>query len=155
MALGARARVVASISPVKFYTVRDILRKAEDKGEDPFIVMLDGIEDVHNFGAIARTAEACGAHGLIIHKHRAAPVSSMAVKASAGALMHIPIARVTNITKSIQSLKEKGLWIAGTDASGDSKYYEANLKGPMGIVIGSEGRGMSRLVKESCVYRQA
>ncbi|MDX1357610.1 MAG: 23S rRNA (guanosine(2251)-2'-O)-methyltransferase RlmB [Clostridia bacterium] len=144
--------VVASISPVKFYTVRDILRKAEDKGEDPFIVILDGIEDVHNFGAIARTAEACGAHGLIIHKHRAAPVSSMAVKASAGALMHIPIARVTNITKSIQSLKEKGLWIAGTDASGDSKYYEANLKGPMGIVIGSEGRGMSRLVKESCDY---
>jgi 23S rRNA (guanosine2251-2'-O)-methyltransferase len=144
--------VVASISPVKFHAIRDILKYAEDKGEDPFVVILDGIEDVHNFGAIARTAEACGAHGLIIHKHRAAPVSSMAVKASAGALMHIPIARVTNITKAIETLKEKGLWIAGTDASGDSIYYDANLKGPMGIVIGSEGRGMSRLVKENCDY---
>ena len=84
--------VIANISPIKFYSVRDILKKAEDQGEDPFIVILDGIEDVHNFGAIARTAEACGVHGLIIHKHRAAPVTSMAIKASAGALLHIPVA---------------------------------------------------------------
>lgn len=144
--------VVANISPVKFYNVRDILKVAADKGEDAFVVILDGIEDVHNFGAIARTAEACGAHGIVIHKHRAAPVSSMAVKASAGALMHIPIARVTNITRTIQELKEKGLWIAGTDMAGGSKYYEANLKGPMGIVIGSEGKGMSRLVRETCDF---
>lgn len=144
--------VVANISPVKFYSVREILKKALDKGEAAFIVILDGIEDVHNFGAIARTAEACGAHGIIIHKHRAAPVSSMAVKASAGALMHVPLARVTNITKTIKELKDKGLWIAGTDTAGESKYYEANLKGPIGVVIGSEGKGMSRLVRESCDF---
>ncbi len=144
--------VVANISPVKFYMLRDILKRAADKGEDAFIVILDGIEDVHNFGAIARTAEACGAHGLVIHKHRAAPVSSMAVKASAGALLHIPVARVTNITKTIIELKEKGLWIAGTDANGESKYYDSNLKGPIGVVIGSEGKGMSRLVRESCDF---
>lgn len=144
--------VVANISPVKFHSVHGILKIAAEKGEDAFIVILDGIEDVHNFGAIARTAEACGAHGLIIHKHRAAPVSSMAVKASAGALMHIPIARVTNISQTINELKEKGLWIAGTDAKGESKYYEANLKGPIGVVIGSEGRGISRLVSENCDF---
>jgi len=144
--------VVANISPIKFITVREILKKASDKGEDALIVILDGIEDVHNFGAIARTAEACGAHGLIIHKHRAAPVSSMAVKASAGALMHVPVARVTNITKTINELKDKGLWIAGTDATGESKYYEANLKGPIGVVIGSEGGGISRLVRENCDF---
>ncbi len=144
--------VVANISPIKFHLLRDILKIAADKGEDAFIIILDGIEDVHNFGAIARTAEACGAHGIVIHKHGAAPVSSIAVKASAGALMHVPIARVTNITKTIMELKEKGLWIAGTDMTGESKYYEANLKGPIGVVIGSEGKGMSRLVKESCDF---
>ncbi len=144
--------VVANISPVKFHSVRDILKIASDRGEDAFIIILDGIEDVHNFGAIARTAEACGAHGIVVHKHRAAPVSSMAVKASAGALMHIPVARVTNITNTINELKEKGLWIAGTDVAGESKYYEANLKGPIGVVIGSEGKGISRLVKENCDF---
>lgn len=144
--------VVANISPIKFYLLRDILKIASDKGEDALIIILDGIEDVHNFGAIARTAEACGAHGIVIHKHGAAPVSSIAVKASAGALMHVPIARVTNITKTIMELKEKGLWIAGTDMTGDSIYYEANLKGPIGVVIGSEGKGMSRLVRESCDF---
>lgn len=145
--------VVASISPIKFYTIRDILKTATDKNQDPFIIILDGIEDVHNFGAIARSAEACGAHGIIIHKHGAAPVSSIAVKASAGALMHIPIARVTNITKAIEELKEKGLWIAGTDMDGDSNYYEANLKGPIGVVVGSEGSGISRLVLENCDFK--
>lgn len=144
--------VVANISPIKFFELRDILKIAADKGEDAFVIILDGIEDVHNFGAIARTAEACGAHGIIIHKHGAAPVSSIAVKASAGALMHVPIARVTNITKTIMELKDKGLWIAGTDMSGESKYYEANMKGPLGVVIGSEGKGMSRLVKENCDF---
>ena len=144
--------VVANISPIKFHLLRDILKIAADKGEDALIIILDGIEDVHNFGAIARTAEACGAHGIVIHKHGAAPVSSIAVKASAGALMHVPIARVTNITKTIMELKEKGLWIAGTDMTGDTKYYEANLKGPIGVVIGSEGKGMSRLVRESCDF---
>lgn len=144
--------VVANISPAKFVAVRDILKIASDKGEDPFIIILDGIEDVHNFGAIARTAEACGAHGIIIQKHRAAPVTAMAVKASAGALMHIAIARVTNISAAIKQLKDKGLWIAGTDMSGESAYYDANLKGPIGVVIGSEGKGMSRLVKENCDF---
>jgi len=144
--------VVANISPIKFHLLRDILKIAADKGEDALIIILDGIEDVHNFGAIARTAEACGAHGIVIHKHGAAPVSSIAVKASAGALMHVPIARVTNITKTIMELKEKGLWIAGTDMTGDTKYYEANLKGPIGVVIGSEGKGMSRLVRENCDF---
>lgn len=145
--------VVASISPVKFYSIRDILKTAADKNEDAFIVILDGIEDVHNFGAIARSAEACGAHGIIIHKHGAAPVSSIAVKASAGALMHIPIARVTNITKAIEELKKNGLWIAGTDMNGETNYYEANLKGPIGVVVGSEGSGISRLVLENCDFK--
>lgn len=144
--------VVASISPVKFYTVRDILKIAADMNQDPFVIILDGIEDVHNFGAIARSAEACGAHGIVIHKHGAAPVSSIAVKASAGALMHIPIARVTNLTRAIEELKEKGLWIAGTDMEGESNYYEANLKGPIGLVIGGEGSGISRLVRENCDF---
>lgn len=144
--------VIANISPIKFVSPQELLNIAVEKGEDPFIVILDGIEDVHNLGAIARTAEACGAHGIIIQKHRAAPVTAMAVKASAGALMHISVGRVTNISDTIEFFKEKGLWVAGTDVKGDSKYFEANLKGPLVVVIGGEGNGMSRLVTKKCDF---
>ncbi|MBN2557962.1 MAG: 23S rRNA (guanosine(2251)-2'-O)-methyltransferase RlmB [Clostridia bacterium] len=144
--------VVASISPIKFVSMQDILKKASDKGEDPFIVILDGMEDVHNLGAIARTAEACGVHGLIIPKHRAAPVTTMAVKASAGALLYMPVCRETNIPMAMEHLKKRGLWIAGADMDGETKYYEANLKGPLAVVIGGEGKGMGRLVKEKCDF---
>ena len=144
--------VIAYISPIKYVEIDDILNNAYNQNEDPFIVMLDGIEDVHNLGAIARSAEAAGAHGLIVQKHRAAPITPMAVKASSGALMHLPVSVVTNLSRTIDYLKEKGLWTAGTHQEAKQEYYKANLKGPMLIIIGSEGKGISRLVSTKCDF---
>lgn len=153
MAPGANHQGVAAvISPIGYVALSSILKKAEDRGEAPLVVVLDGIEDVHNLGAIARTAEAAGAHGIVIAKHRAAPVTTTAVKASSGALMHIPVCRVVNISRTIETLKEKGLWIAGADAEGEKAYFEADLKGPLAVVVGNEGRGIGRLVKEKCDF---
>lgn len=144
--------VIAIVPPFNYCEVEDILEEAKSKNEDPFVVILDGIEDVHNLGSIIRTAETAGVHGIIIPKRRAASVNSTVNKVSAGAVSHLKIARVNNINETISYLKDNGLWICGTDMDTKTYYYEQDLKGPIGIVIGSEGYGMSRLVKENCDF---
>ena len=143
--------VMAITAAFAYSTVEDILAKAEEKGEPPFLFILDEIEDPHNLGAIIRTANLCGAHGVIIPKRRAAGLTATAVKASAGAIHYTPVAKVTNIAKTIADLKEKGMWFACADMDGEL-MYRTNLTGPIGLVIGNEGSGVSRLVKESCDY---
>ncbi len=144
--------VIAIVPPFNYCEIEDILEEAKLKKEDPFVVILDGIEDVHNLGSIIRTAETAGVHGIIIPKRRAASVNSTVNKVSAGAVSHMKIARVNNINETISYLKDNGLWICGTDMDTKTYYYEQDLKGPIGIVIGSEGYGMSRLVKENCDF---
>ena len=141
--------VIAIVPPFNYCEVDDILEDAREKNEDPFLILLDGIEDPHNLGSIIRTAETAGVHGVIIPKRRGATVNSTVSKVSAGAVEHMKIARVTNLTTTIQMLKEKGLWIVGTDMEAEKTYYEEDLTGPICIIIGSEGFGMSRLVKEN------
>ena len=144
--------VIAIVPPFNYCEVEDILNLAKEKNEDPFIVMLDGIEDPHNLGSIIRTAETAGVHGIIIPKRRAASVNATVSKTSAGAVEHMKIARVNNITETIRYLKENDLWICGTDINTNTYYYNQDFKMPIGIVIGSEGFGMSRLVKENCDF---
>ncbi len=144
--------VIAVVPPYEYVEVEDILQEAKNKNEDPFVVILDGIEDVHNLGAIIRTAETAGVHGIIIPKRRAASVNATVNKVSAGAVEHMKIARVNNLNETIKELKEAGLWICGTDMDTETYYYNQDLKGPLAIVIGSEGFGMSRLVKENCDF---
>ena len=148
---GKHQGVIAYIAAYEYATVDDILKKAEEKGESPFVVILDDIEDPHNLGAIIRTANLAGAHGVIIPKHRAAGLTATAVKASAGAINHTPVAKVTNISKTIKELKEKGLWFVCADMGGTT-MYDLDLKGAIGLVIGNEGKGVSRLVKEKCDF---
>ena len=141
--------VIAFAAAYDYATVEDILAAARDKGEQPFIFMLDGIEDPHNLGAIIRTANLAGAHGVIIPKRRAAGLTSTVAKTSAGALNYTPVAKVTNLTATMEELKKEGLWFVCADMGGSS-MYECNLKGPIGLVIGNEGEGVSRLVREHC-----
>ena len=141
--------VVAVVPPFNYCEVEDILDLAKSKNEDPFVLILDGIEDPHNLGSIIRTAETAGVHGIIIPKRRNATVNSTVSKVSAGAVEHIKIARVNNITDTIRKLKENGLWVIGTDMDAKTYYYNQDLKGNIAIIIGSEGYGMSRLVKEN------
>lgn len=148
---GKHQGVIAYIAAFEYATVDDILKKAEDKGEPPFVVILDDIEDPHNLGAIIRTANLAGAHGVIIPKHRAAGLTATAVKASAGAVSYTPVAKVTNISKTIEELKDKGLWFVCADMGGTT-MYDLELKGPIGLVVGNEGKGVSRLVKEKCDF---
>lgn len=148
---GKHQGVIAYIAAYEYATVDDILKRAEEKGESPFVVILDDIEDPHNLGAIIRTANLAGAHGVIIPKHRAAGLTATAVKASAGAINHTPVAKVTNISKTIEELKEKGLWFVCADMGGTT-MYNLDLKGAIGLVIGNEGKGVSRLVKEKCDF---
>ena len=148
---GKHQGVIAYIAAFEYATVDDILKKAEDKGEPPFVVILDDIEDPHNLGAIFRTANLAGAHGVIIPKHRAAGLTATAVKASAGAVSYTPVAKVTNISKTIEELKDKGLWFVCADMGGTT-MYDLDLKGPIGLVVGNEGKGVSRLVKEKCDF---
>ena len=148
---GKHQGVIAYIAAFEYATVDDILKKAEDKGEPPFVVILDDIEDPHNLGAIIRTANLAGAHGTIIPKHRAAGLTATAVKASAGAVSYTPVAKVTNISKTIEELKDKGLWFVCADMGGTT-MYDLDLKGPIGLVVGNEGKGVSRLVKEKCDF---
>ena len=148
---GKHQGVIAYIAAYQYATVDDILKKAEEKGESPFVVILDDIEDPHNLGAIIRTANLAGAHGVIIPKHRAAGLTATAVKASAGAINYTPVAMVTNISKTIEELKEKGLWFVCADMGGTT-MYDLDLKGAIGLVIGNEGKGVSRLVKEKCDF---
>ena len=149
---GKHQGVIAQAAAYNYATVEDILETAEKKGEAPFIFILDEIEDPHNLGAIIRTANLCGAHGVIIPKRRAAGLTATVVKASAGAINYTPVAKVTNITKTIEELKEKGIWFVCADMDGEVMYRH-NLTGPIGLVIGNEGNGVSRLVKEKCDSR--
>lgn len=144
--------VIAIVPPFEYCEIEDILEEAKQKKEDPFILILDGIEDPHNLGSIIRTAETAGVHGIIIPKRRAVAVNSTVNKASAGAVEYMKIARVTNITDSIQRLKDEGLWICGTDINTDKYYYNQDLTGPLGIVIGNEGSGMSDKVRKNCDF---
>ena len=148
---GKHQGVIAYIAAYEYGSVEDILKKAEDKGEQPFVIILDDIEDPHNLGAIIRTANLAGAHGVIIPKHRASGLTATVVKASAGAINYTPVAKVTNISKTIEELKEKGLWFVCADMDGTT-MYDLDLKGPIGLVLGNEGKGVSRLVKEKCDF---
>lgn len=144
--------VIAIVPPFEYVEVEDILAYANEKQEPPFVLILDGIEDPHNLGSIIRTAETAGVHGIIIPKRRAASVNSTVNKASAGAVEHMKIARVTNVTDTIDQLKQAGLWICGTDINAEKYYYNQDLTGPLGIVIGNEGKGISEKVKKNCDF---
>lgn len=144
--------VIAIVPPFEYCDVDDILEEAKKKNEPPFIVILDGIEDPHNLGSIIRTAETAGVHGIIIPKRRAASVNSTVAKVSAGAVEYMKIARVNNLNETIKYLKDKGVWICGTDISTNTYYDKQDYTDPIAIVIGSEGFGMSRLVKENCDF---
>ena len=148
---GAHQGILCFTSQWTYTTVEDILKVAKDRGEDPFILILDRIEDPHNLGAIMRTAECAGAHGIIIPKDKACGLTETVAKASAGAIEYMPCAKVTNLATTIDELKDAGLWIYACDM-GENLYYEADLKGPIALVIGSEGRGISRLIKEKCDF---
>ncbi len=143
--------IIAYVSVHQYAEVADILNSAKEKAEDPFIIILDEITDTHNLGAIIRSAEASGVHGIIIPKRRSAGLNATVGKTSAGAVEYVPVAKVTNLASTIEDLKKEGLWIACADADGEN-YFESNLKGPIAVVIGNEGDGVSRLIKEKCDF---
>lgn len=143
--------VVAMVSAYTYVSVNDILAKAEEKGESPFVIICDKITDPHNLGAIIRTANCVGAHGVIIPKHESAGVNSVVMKTSAGALEYTPVAKVTNLASTIDELKDNGFWVTAADMDGQS-MYDIDLKGKIALVIGSEGKGVSRLVREKCDF---
>lgn len=144
--------VIAVVPPYEYVEVEDILEVAKERKEEPFILILDGIEDTHNLGAIIRTAETAGIHGIIIPKRRAASVNSTVSKVACGALEHMKIARVNNISDTISKLKDKGIWVCGTAIDAEKYYYDQDLTGPLAIVIGNEGKGMGELVKKNCDF---
>ncbi len=146
---GKHQGVIAIAAAYEYATVDDILKNAEQKGEPPFVLLLDNIEDPHNLGAIIRTANLAGAHGVIIPKDRAVGLTAVVARTSAGALNYTPVAKVTNLTRTMEELKEKGMWFVCADMDG-SVMYDLNLTGPIGLVIGNEGSGVGRLVKEHC-----
>lgn len=148
---GNHQGVIAAVASYQYSTVEDILKRAEEKGEDPFLILLDEIEDPHNLGAIIRTANLAGAHGVIITRHRAAGLTATVAKASAGAVNYTPVAKVTNLSGTIEELKRRGLWFVCADMGGTS-MYDLDLKGPVGLVIGSEGTGVGRRVREKCDF---
>jgi len=143
--------VIAHAAAYGYVTVDEILQRAEERDESPFLILLDGIEDPHNLGAIIRTANLAGAHGVIIPKRRASGLTATVAKASAGALNYTPVAKVTNLSAVMKELKERGIWFVCADMAGEVMYRQ-NLTGPIGLVIGNEGEGVSRLVKESCDF---
>ena len=148
---GNHQGVIAAVASYQYSTVEDILKRAEEKGEDPFLILLDEIEDPHNLGAIIRTANLAGAHGVIITRHRAAGLTATVAKASAGAVNYTPVAKVTNLSGTIEDLKRRGMWFVCADMGGTS-MYDLDLKGPIGLVIGSEGTGVGRRVREKCDF---
>lgn len=147
----AHQGVIAQVAAYEYSTVEDILAKAEEKGEPPFLILLDNVEDPHNLGAIIRTANLAGAHGVIIPKRRAVGLTSTVAKTSAGAINYTPVAKVTNLVRTMEELKQKGIWFVCADMGGES-MYRMNLTGPIGLVIGNEGEGVSKLVKENCDF---
>lgn len=142
--------VIAQVTPYKYYEIADMLNLAKKRNEDPFIVILDEIEDPHNLGSIIRTAELCGVHGIIIPKRRNVGITSTVYKCSVGAIEHMRIAKVTNINAAIDELKKEGLWIYGADIAGEEYSYQVNFNGPCAMVIGSEGKGISKLTLKKC-----
>ena len=148
---GHHQGVIAMAASYEYATVEDILEKAKEKGEAPFIFVLDNIEDPHNLGAMIRTANLAGAHGVIIPKRRAVGLTSTVARTSAGAINYTPVAKVTNLKQTMEQLKREGMWFVCADMDG-TPYYQMDLKGPMGLVIGNEGEGVSRLIKETCDF---
>ena len=146
---GKHQGVIAYASAYHYAEVEEILQKAKDKGEEPFLFLLDNIEDPHNLGAIIRTANLCGAHGVIIPKNRAVGLTATVARASAGALNYTPVAKVTNLRQTMEELKKEGIWFVCADMDGET-MYRMNLKGPIGLVIGNEGEGVGKLIKTSC-----
>jgi 23S rRNA (guanosine2251-2'-O)-methyltransferase len=144
--------VLAYVAAYQYAEIDDLFAAADKKNEPPFFLLLDEIEDPHNLGSIMRTADAVGAHGIIIPKRRAVGLTATVAKASTGAIEHIPVVRVTNMARTIDDLKERGIWIAGTDASGKQDYRQFDGTMPLGLVIGSEGKGMGRLVRDKCDF---
>ena len=147
----AHQGVIAQVAAYEYATVEEILAKAEEKGEPPFLVLLDNVEDPHNLGAIIRTANLAGAHGVIIPKRRSVGLTSTVAKTSAGAINYTPVAKVTNLVRTIEELKEKGIWFVCADMGGES-MYQLDLTGPIGMIVGNEGEGVSRLVREACDF---
>ena len=143
--------IIAIVASYEYTSVEKILARAEEKGEAPFLFLLDGLEDPHNLGAIIRTANQAGTHGVIITKHRASGLTATVAKASAGAINYTPVAQVTNLANTIEQLKKKGIWFVCADMLG-TRMYDLDLRGPVGLVIGNEGQGVSRLVKEKCDF---
>ena len=144
--------IIAYVAAATYVSIEDILQRAADKGEPPFVIVCDSLNDAQNLGSILRTAECCGVHGVIIPKHRSVGLSAIAAKVSAGASEYMPVAKVTNLSAALEKLKAAGLWVCGTDAEATESIYKSNLKGALAIVIGSEGYGMSRLVKDNCDF---
>lgn len=149
---GNHQGVIAQVAAYQYAEIDEIFKVAESRQEDPFILLLDELEDPHNLGSILRTADASGVHGIIIPKRRSVGLTATVAKASTGAIEHVPVVRVTNLSRTIEDLKERGVWIAGTDAKGSQDYRKMDGTLPLGIVIGSEGKGMSRVVKEKCDF---
>jgi len=149
---GAHQGIIAYAAAATYVSVEEILQNAADKGEAPFVILCDSLNDAGNLGSIIRTAECCGAHGVIIPKHRSVALNAIAAKASAGATEYMPVCKATNLTQCIKKLKDAGLWVCGTDAEGASELYKTDMTGPLAVVIGSEGEGISRLVKENCDF---
>lgn len=148
---GKHQGVIAIAAAYEYADIEDMFALAEQKGEDPFLILLDGIEDPHNLGAIIRTANLAGAHGVIIPKHRAAGLTATVARTSAGALNYTPVAKVTNLAKTMEELKDRGIWFVCADMDGE-EMYRLNLTGPIGLVIGNEGEGVGRLVREKCDF---
>lgn len=144
--------IVASVAAYQYAEIEDLFNAAKAKNEDPFFLILDELEDPHNLGSIMRTADAIGVHGIIIPKRRAVGLTAVVAKASTGAIEHVPVVRVTNLAQTVDELKERGIWIAGTDAKGSVDYRKMDATLPLAIIIGSEGKGMARLLKEKCDF---
>lgn len=152
MVTGQHQGVVAQVAAYEYAELDDLYKAAEEKNEQPFFLILDELEDPHNLGSIMRTADAVGAHGIVIPKRRAVGLTTTVAKASTGAIEHIPVARVTNLARTLEEMKERGIWVVGTDASAREDYRNMDGNMPLALVIGSEGKGMGRLVKEKCDF---
>ncbi len=149
---GVHQGVIARVAPYRYSTLDEVLRVAEERGESPFLLLLDHLNDVHNFGALVRTAEAAGLHGVVIPARRSVSVTPVVYKTSAGAVLHMRVARVPNLVQAMGWLKERGVWLVGLDPDAPLRYDQADLRGALGIVVGAEGKGLSRLVRETCDF---